>query len=153
MKPTQSAKVEEEVEIEEEEVAFVDQTEEEEEEKPLKLPSAKKKVAVTQPEDEEADEDEKAISQTKKKSANEAPKKPELKNNKKRTRVIQTPVRNDNYLRYILVAIVIGIVAVLYYYFKLLNHPLPEISSIFINNAVAQTSEPAPVIKKKVQLS
>ncbi|PIP94658.1 MAG: hypothetical protein COW00_09085 [Bdellovibrio sp. CG12_big_fil_rev_8_21_14_0_65_39_13] len=69
---------------------------------------------------------------------------------KRKSRIVQTPVRNDNYLRYLLVVLVLMIVGVLYYYFEILNRPISEVSKIFINSAVAQ--EINPVIKKKVPL-
>lgn len=77
-----------------------------------------------------------------------AKKKTDSKGTKKRTRVIQTPVRNDSYLKYLLIMIVLCIAAVLYYYFKLLKNPIPEVSSIFIQNSYAQEAQ-AP-LKKKV---
>ncbi|GAB4020602.1 MAG: hypothetical protein Fur0010_23300 [Bdellovibrio sp.] len=82
------------------------------------------------------------------KAAIHSKKKTDPKRMKKRTRVIQTPVRNDSYLKYLLIMIILCIAAVLYYYFKLLKNPIPEISSIFIQNSYAQEAQ-AP-LKKKV---
>jgi len=72
------------------------------------------------------------------------------KTGKRKSRIVQTPARNDNYLRYLLVVLVLMIVGVLYYYFEILNRPISEVSSLLINSAVAQ--EVSPLVKKKVPL-
>lgn len=73
------------------------------------------------------------------------------KTGKRKSRIVQTPARNDNYLRYLMVVLVFMIIAVLYYYFEILNRPISEVSNIFINSAVAQ--EVNTVVKKKALLT